>query len=126
MLGPLGLAAPLPHPPPPLQAHPQADRVWAAPADMAGDGVRREGMVAVDRGRERVSSAVAGLVEEGLPRDEEVQNVREEEDEAMQDVAAADSDAVVDWNRTSRGVRGWRRALLLRARAQAREKREGW
>lgn len=83
-------------------------------------------MVAVDRGRERVSSAVTGLVEEGLPRDEEVQNVREEEDEAMQDVAAADGDAVVDWNRTSRGVRGWRRALLLRARAQAREKREGW
>lgn len=92
---------------------------------MAGDGVRREGIVAVGRRRERVSSAVAGLVEEGLPRDEEVQYVREEEDEAMQDVAAA-GDAVVGWNRTSRGVRGWRRALLLRARAQAREKREGW
>ncbi|KAK1544241.1 hypothetical protein CPAR01_04874 [Colletotrichum paranaense] len=43
----------------------------------------------------------------------------------MQDVAAA-GDAVVSWNRTSRGVRDWRRALLLRTRAQARGKREGW
>ncbi|KAK7447511.1 2-nitropropane dioxygenase [Colletotrichum acutatum] len=85
-------------------------------------------MVAAGRGREQVSSAVAGLEEEeeGLPRGEEVQNVREEkEQEVMQDVAAAAGDAVVGWNRTSRGVRGWRRAWLLRARAQAREKREG-
>lgn len=123
VLGPLGRgSAPAvsrepPHPPsPPLHAHPHADRVWAAPAVMIGDGMWRA--VVVGREGERVT----GRVEEPEQVTREAVRAELELQVVMQDADGA----VVTWNRTSRGdVKAWQRALLLRARAHAREKRKG-